>query len=138
MRRLALPVPLAARHKPFAGGKTIVDSVYVIQHRDGRFLTKQHDWVGCDEPQAVFRTPHRDLALNELFELTARHPELRARVAEVQTNVRGLPELQTVALPAAAGAQPPASAAAATPDEAGSDAAAAQYPDTAVEPEPLC
>ena len=128
MRRLALPVPLVARHKPFASGKTIVDSVYVIQHRDGRFLTKQHDWVGCDEPQAVFRTPHRDLALNELFELTARHPELRARVAEVQTNVRGLPELRTVAPPAAAGAQLPASATAATPDEAGSDAAVDAVP----------
>lgn len=77
----------------------MVDSVFVIQHRDGSFLSRQHEWVNASEPQAVFRTPHRDLAVNELFELTARHTELRARVVQVQTNARGLPMLHVVAPP---------------------------------------
>lgn len=68
-----------------------MNRIFVIQDQNGRFLSRHHEWVANDREAPLFRTPHRDLALNELFELTARDTELRARVVDVPTGARGTP-----------------------------------------------
>ena len=47
--------------------------------------------VGTDEAASLYRSAHRDLALNELFEATAKYSELRATVVAVPASSRGVP-----------------------------------------------
>jgi hypothetical protein len=68
-----------------------MNNVYVIQNQHSQFLSRQKEWLEKTEIQALFKTPHRDLAVNEWVELTAREPEARARVVSVETSSKGLP-----------------------------------------------
>ena len=73
-----------------------MNSVFVIQNQDGNFLSRQKEWVDKTQIQAVYKTPHRDLAVNEWVELTARETQARAKVVAVETTARGLPLLATL------------------------------------------
>ncbi len=68
-----------------------MNSVFVIQNQHCQFLSRQKEWLDKTEMHALFKTPHRDLAVNEWVELTAREPEARARVVSVETSGKGLP-----------------------------------------------
>ena len=76
-----------------------MSSVFIIQNQEALFLSRQKEWVADGKQDVLFKTPHHDLALNELFELTAKHPELRAAVIEAQTNNRGLPLIDNLEPP---------------------------------------
>lgn len=68
-----------------------MNSVFVIQNQHGQFLSRQKEWLEKTEINALFKTPHRDLAVNEWVELTARDPDARARVVPVESSSKGLP-----------------------------------------------
>lgn len=84
-----------------------MSSVFVIQNQRGQFLSRQKEWVEKTEIAALYKTPHRDLAINELFEVTSKDTDTRAKVVEAQTSEKGLPlvaelpplEFAKVALP---------------------------------------
>jgi hypothetical protein len=73
-----------------------MNSVFVIQNQQGQFLSRHKEWVDNTQIQAVYKTPHRDLAVNEWVELTARDIAARARVVAVDTTSKGLPLLSTL------------------------------------------
>ncbi len=73
-----------------------MSSVFVIQNQQGQFLSRHREWVDNTQIQAVYKTPHRDLAVNEWVELTARDTAARARVVAVDTTSKGLPLLATL------------------------------------------
>jgi hypothetical protein len=68
-----------------------MNNVFVIQNQHNQFLSRQKEWLEKTEIQALFKTPHRDLAVNEWVELTAREPQARAKVVSVETSSKGLP-----------------------------------------------
>lgn len=76
-----------------------MNQVFVVQNREGLFLSRQGEWLDGSQASALYRTPHRDLAVNELFELTSKFSKLRAKVVEVQTSERGLPLVGALAPP---------------------------------------
>ena len=57
-----------------------MSSVFVIQNQQGQFLSRQKEWVEKTEIAALYKTPHRDLAINELFEVTSKETDTRAKV----------------------------------------------------------
>ncbi len=68
-------------------------SLFILQNQAGEFLNKHLEWVpGCDA-RDVFHSPHKDVALNQLVELTARDTDLRARVVACEVDDKGLPRL---------------------------------------------
>ncbi len=73
-----------------------MNSVFVIQNQHGQFLSRHREWVDKTDIKAVYKTPHRDLAINEWVELTARDPEVRAKVVAAETSSKGLPLLSTL------------------------------------------
>ena len=85
-----------------------MSTVFVIQNQQGQFLSRQKEWLGKTEINALYKTPHRDLAVNELFEISSRDTETRAQVVEAETSNKGLPlvaglpplEFSTFELPA--------------------------------------
>lgn len=68
-----------------------MDKLYVIQDRHGRFLSRREEWVEPASRETLFRSEHKDLALNTLFELNTRDVNLRAVVVEVDCDEQGRP-----------------------------------------------
>ena len=68
-----------------------MDQVFVIQNAAGQFLDRHGAWVGPEQAASLYRSTHRDLALNELFEATAKYSELRATVVAAPASSRGVP-----------------------------------------------
>ena len=68
-------------------------SVYVIANQFGHWLGKQNQWLESDDPQHCFRTPHYDIALNQLIEANAREIELRLSLLECPLDDKGSPVL---------------------------------------------
>jgi hypothetical protein len=68
-------------------------TLYLIQKQTGEFLHKQLGWTPPMEPSQLFRTPHKDVALNQLIELNTKDVSLRAAVVTCDTDDKGLPLL---------------------------------------------
>ena len=70
-----------------------MSSVFIIQNDLGQFLTKQGEWTTTDDADHVFKSSHKDLAVNQLFETTSKDMGIRAKVVEAAADTRGVPIL---------------------------------------------
>lgn len=71
-------------------------TLYIIQTISGELLDRNLQWVTDVKPEALFQTPHKDVALNQLIELNAKDISLRARVVPWDSSDRGQPALDSV------------------------------------------
>ena len=67
--------------------------VFVVCNQYGQFLGKQSQWLDESEPSAVWRSPHRDVALNYLIENSARDIEQRLTLLQCPLNEKDIPLL---------------------------------------------
>ena len=61
-------------------------NVFVIQNQHGHYLSKQLEWVDGRDKRVLFRTVHRDEAINMVFEQSSKNIELRAHPLECETD----------------------------------------------------
>lgn len=54
-----------------------MSEVYIIRNQDHLYLDKQGEWVDGSDSHCLFRTAHKDEALNMKVELSVRDPKLR-------------------------------------------------------------
>jgi hypothetical protein len=71
-------------------------SVFVVKNQLGLFLNKQQEWVDGSDNQTLYRTPHKDEAINTVFEVSSRDIYLRAESLACECDAKGNP-LVTVA-----------------------------------------
>lgn len=84
-------------------------SVFVIKSQSGLYLNKQQEWVDGRDSQTLFRTPHKDEAINTVFEVSSRDIYLRAEALACDTDTKGNPVVTvTAASPAPVEATDPA------------------------------
>lgn len=74
-----------------------MSELFVIRNDANLYLGKHGDWHNGSDPHAVFRSPHKDIALNELIEQNSRDISMRASVLAVGTDDKGLPKLEVLA-----------------------------------------
>ncbi len=67
--------------------------VFIISNQNGLFLGKQAQWLDENEPAAVWRSPHRDIALNHLIESNARDIDQRMVLLQCPVNEKDIPLL---------------------------------------------
>lgn len=65
--------------------------LYILQNREGLFLGKQKDWLDGRDRGALYKTPHRDEAINLKVEVSAKDFEQRITILTCQPDDRGLP-----------------------------------------------
>ncbi len=83
-----------------AGVNSITMSqVFLLQNQRKHLLSKQGEWVNGREAGSLYRTVHRDEALNQMIEVNARDYTLRIKILECTLNDRGLPLLKDEDLP---------------------------------------
>lgn len=79
-----------------------MSNVYILQSQNNLYLSKSGDWVPGDDSKILFRTQHKDEAINQKVELIVKQPELRANVGTAQLGDSGkliLQQTQKAVLP---------------------------------------
>lgn len=66
-----------------------MSSIYILQSQDDLFLSKSGEWVSGDDSKILFRTQHKDEAINQKVELTVKQPELRVNISTAQLSDNG-------------------------------------------------
>lgn len=66
-----------------------MQEVYIIRNQDYLYLNKHGDWVDGCESHSLFRTAHKDEALNMKVELSVRHPRLRLTLVSGALDEKG-------------------------------------------------
>lgn len=70
-----------------------MSSVFILRNQHGLFISRQGEWVSGREATGLFRTSHKDQAINEMFEVSAKDHQQRVEILSVSTNDKGIPAL---------------------------------------------
>lgn len=73
--------------------------IYLLQNQDKLFLNKQGEWVDGREAGGLYKTRHRDEALNQLFEVNTKDYSQRIHVLSCTAKPNGLPQIDPAHLP---------------------------------------
>ena len=74
--------------------------VYLLSNQDGYFLNNQQEWVDGRDAKRIYRTVHKDEALNTKAELTVKSADIRIEIITCGTNDKGVPQIPESLLPA--------------------------------------
>ena len=53
-------------------------TIFILQNQHQQYLEKSLEWNNEADPNQLFKTPHKDVALNQLMELNSKDILLRA------------------------------------------------------------
>lgn len=81
------------------GYKMSIKQVFVLQNQDNYFLSKESLWVDGRDTKELFKTPHRDIAVNQLFEINSQDYQQRIHIVECEAEARGTPIIDPDILP---------------------------------------
>ena len=73
--------------------------LFILQNQDKYFLGKDNQWVDGTEPKDLFKTPHRDIAINHLFEVNAHDVEQRIQILACAIEGRSNPVIDPAIMP---------------------------------------
>lgn len=73
--------------------------VYVVRNQEGYFATRKKEWECGREPKLLFRSEHKDEAINLVFELSSKDIYLRAEAIAVDLNDDKQPVVEVTAAP---------------------------------------
>lgn len=71
-----------------------MSSIFVIQNQDGHYLSKQGEWVDGRDRRVLFRSPHRDEAVNVVFEHSSKDIYLRAQPLACELDAHNQPTVE--------------------------------------------
>lgn len=72
-------------------------TVFVIKNQSGLFLNKQLEWIDAGDGQPLYRTAHRDEAVNTVFEVSSKDIYLRAEAVACPVDAKGQPAVHQIA-----------------------------------------
>ncbi len=68
-------------------------ALYLIEKQYGQLLSKELTWIDPSEADVLFFSPHKDQAVNQLVELSAKDTSVRGKVTPCAVDDRGRPLL---------------------------------------------
>lgn len=68
-----------------------MSKLFIIRNQHSQYLSKQQEWLDGSDRNALYRTVHRDEAINTVFEVSSRDIHLRAEVLACDADPRGNP-----------------------------------------------
>lgn len=80
-------------------GYWVMSELFILQNQDRLFLGKQNNWVDGRDLNALFRTAHKDEAINQMFEASSKDYRQRIKVVTCPLNDKGLPAIDPEIMP---------------------------------------
>ena len=106
-----------------------MNQTFILQNHDKLFFGKNKEWVDGYDANAVYKTPHKDEAVNQMFEITSKDYKQRVKVIGCELNEKALPIIDSEIMPAPLPKVP-------KPPKAGTDLFAEAAPESEPEDEP--
>lgn len=76
-----------------------MSELFILQNHDKLFLGRQKEWLDGSDPASLFKTPHKDEAVNQVFEISSKDYTQRIKVVSCKANEKGLPVIEPALLP---------------------------------------
>ncbi len=77
-----------------------MNQTFILQNHDKLFFGKNKEWVDGYDANAVYKTPHKDEAVNQMFEITSKDYKQRVKVISCELNEKALPIIDSDIMPA--------------------------------------
>jgi len=77
-----------------------MSQTFILQNQDKLFFGKNKEWVDGYDANALFKTAHKDEAVNQMFEITSKDYQQRVKVISCELNDKGLPVIDGEIMPA--------------------------------------
>lgn len=74
-------------------------NVFILQNQHQAFLNKHSEWVDGRDANVLFRTQHKDEAINQMVEVSSRDYTQRVHLLECEVNDRNNPIIADQHLP---------------------------------------
>ena len=75
------------------------NEIFILQNQDKLFFGKQKEWLDGRDANALFKTPHKDEAINQLVEVSSKDYTQRIKVLGCAVSEKGLPMIDAELLP---------------------------------------
>lgn len=76
-----------------------MSQTFILQNQDNLFFGKSKEWVDGYDANALFKTPHKDEAVNQMFEITSKDYKQRVKVIQCELDEKALPIIDSEILP---------------------------------------
>lgn len=76
-----------------------MSELFILQNQDKLFLGRQNNWLDGRDLAALFKTAHKDEAINQMFEASSKDYTQRIKVLTCSANEKGLPLIDPELLP---------------------------------------
>jgi hypothetical protein len=77
-----------------------MSQTFILQNQDKLFFGKNKEWVDGYDANAVYKTPHKDEAVNQMFEITSKDYKQRVKVIACALDEKALPVIDSDIMPA--------------------------------------
>ncbi len=71
-----------------------MSKIFIVTNQNGHFANKHKEWVDGSEPKLLFRSEHKDEAVNLVFELSSKDIYLRAEAIRVDLDDKKQPVVE--------------------------------------------
>ncbi|AWF83179.1 hypothetical protein BTJ40_21475 [Microbulbifer sp. A4B17] len=89
----------------------------MLTNQHQQFLSKSGEWTDGREPNKLFRSEHKDVAINQMFEANTRNVSLRIELLLCELSIKGQPQIPEEALASTEDDQGDPEIAPSTPEE---------------------
>lgn len=76
-----------------------MEKVFLLQNQHKQLCGKSGDWLDGRNPTALFRSAHKDEAINQQFEAGSKDYSLRIHLLECELNAKRQPIIEAEDLP---------------------------------------
>jgi hypothetical protein len=76
-----------------------MSEIFILQNQEKLFLGKQNNWLDGRDLNALYKTPHKDEAINQMVEASSKDYTQRIKVVTCAVNEKGLPLIDPEILP---------------------------------------
>jgi hypothetical protein len=77
-----------------------MNQTFILQNQDKLFFGKNKEWVDGYDANAVYKTLHKDEAVNQMFEITSKDYKQRVKVISCDLDEKALPIIDSEIMPA--------------------------------------
>ena len=77
-----------------------MNQTFILQNQDKHFFGKNKEWVDGYDANTVFKTLHKDEAINQMVEISSKDYKQRVKVIACDLDEKGLPIIDTEIMPA--------------------------------------
>ena len=68
-----------------------MSAAYVVRSAEGHYLSKQQDWLSGKDKNSLYFTKHKDVALNQLIDITIKNVNVRAKIVPCELDEKSRP-----------------------------------------------